>query len=172
MILPQILVSSLLATSVLATGRAIVTNQCDEPIYLWSVGGTISNQTVLLKDSSYSEIFTSDPESGGISLKVTSTPDGIFNPNTSQLIFAYSIDESLVWYNLSSVQGNGFAGRTIRLQPSDETCDPISWYDGRAPPGSQIKHCQRESNLELTFCTGHCLPSWCKHLFLNSKVYY
>lgn len=162
MVLPQTLFSSSLATSVLATGRAIVTNQCDQPIYLWSVGSTISNQTTLPKDSSYSELFTSDPEIGGISIKISSAPDGIFNPDLSQLIFAYTIDEALVWYNLSTVNGNGLSGRTIRVQPSDETCDPISWYDGRAPAEGQVKHCQKEINLELTLCTGHCLPSWCK----------
>jgi hypothetical protein len=162
MVLPQIALIISSATSVLALGRAIVTNQCDEPVYLWSVGSTVSNQTALPKDSSYAEIFHSDPESGGISIKVTSTPDGIFQNGTSQLVFAYSIDSSTVWYNMTSVFGDGFAGRTLRVQPSDEKCEPISWYDGRAPKDGQIKSCERGTNLELTFCTGHCLPSWCE----------
>jgi hypothetical protein len=162
MVLPQIALIISLATSVLALGRAIVTNQCDEPVYLWSVGSTVNNQTTLPKDSSYAETFHSDPEFGGISIKITSTPDGIFQNGTSQLVFAYSIDSSTVWYNLTSVFGDGFAGRTLRVQPSDEKCEPISWYDGRAPKDGQIKGCERETNLELTFCTGHCLPSWCK----------
>ncbi|KAF3011129.1 hypothetical protein E8E13_011424 [Curvularia kusanoi] len=162
MFLHQILVFVSFATSVFAIGRAIVTNQCDQPVYLWSVGSKTSNQTTLPKDTSYSETFTSDPQSGGISIKITPTPNGIFTPNTSQLVFAYSIDSSKVWYNLSSVFGDGFAGRTLRVQPSDEACDPITWYDGRAPETSEVKSCERETNLELTFCTGHCLPSWCK----------
>ncbi|KAF9701514.1 hypothetical protein EKO04_000996 [Ascochyta lentis] len=83
--------------SVYAIGRAIVTNQCDAPIYLWSVGGSVSPQTILPKDSSYGEVFTSDPFSGGIALKVTSTPGGIFTPNASQLIFAYNLDDTDVW---------------------------------------------------------------------------
>ena len=37
-----------------ALGRAIVTNQCDAPIYLWSVGGSIGDQKVIAKDQSYS----------------------------------------------------------------------------------------------------------------------
>lgn len=162
MVLPQIALIISSATSVVALGRAIITNQCDEPVYLWSVGSTVSNQTALPKDSSYAEIFHSDPESGGISIKVTSTPDGIFQNGTSQLVFAYSIDSSTVWYNMTSVFGDGFAGRTLRVQPSDEKCEPISWYDGRAPKDDQIKSCEKGTNLELTFCTGHCLPSWCE----------
>lgn len=151
-----------LATSVLAFGRAIVTNQCDAPIYLRSVGSTISNQTTLPKDSSYGELFHTDSAAGGIALKVTSTPGGLFTPNASQLIFAYNIDDNYVWYDMSSLFGEGFAGRTLKIQPSDEACDSIAWYDGTTPAGSQVKKCQKETNLELTFCTGHCLPSWCK----------
>lgn len=148
--------------SVLAVGRAIVTNQCDAPIYLWSVGSTISNQTILPADSSYGERFHSDPISGGIALKISSSPGGLFTPDASQLIFAYNIDDTLVWYDMSSLFGDGFAGRTLRIQPRDEECDSIVWYDGRTPAGSQVKKCHREATLELTFCTGHCLPSWCK----------
>ncbi|XPS68883.1 hypothetical protein M3J09_001162 [Ascochyta lentis] len=156
--------------SVYAIGRAIVTNQCDAPIYLWSVGGSVSPQTILPKDSSYGEVFTSDPFSGGIALKVTSTPGGIFTPNASQLIFAYNLDDTDVWYDMSSIFGDGFAGRTLRIQPSDDACGSIGWYDGRTPAGSQVKRCQRETNLELTFCTGHCLPSWspCGNAATNS----
>ncbi|KAF2622852.1 hypothetical protein BU25DRAFT_414840 [Macroventuria anomochaeta] len=160
MLLLKVLALTSFTTSVLAIGRAIVTNQCDSPIYLWSVGGTVSPQIILPKDSSYSEVFTSDPISGGIALKTTSTPGGLFTPNVSQLIFVYTIDNSSVWYDLSSLFGDGFSGRTLRVQPSDEACESIGWYDGRTPAGSQVRNCQKETNLELTFCTGHCLPSW------------
>jgi hypothetical protein len=162
MLLSSLLTIVSLTTTVCATGRAIITNQCDAPIYLWSVGGSISPQTILPKDSSYGEVFTSDPISGGIALKITSTPGGLFTPNASQLIFAYNIDDTDVWYDMNSLFGDGFAGRTLKVQPSDSGCESISWYDGRTPAGSQVKKCQKETNLELTFCTGHCLPSWCK----------
>lgn len=162
MLLSNFLALSSLATCVLAIGRAIVTNQCDTPIYLWSVGRSASDQIVLPKDSTYGETFHSDPMSGGIALKITSVPDGLTTPNASRLIFAYNVDNTSVWYDLNSLFGNGFAGRTLRIQPSDDACESIGWYDGRTPAGSHVKKCQKETNLELTFCTGHCLPSWCK----------
>lgn len=158
----KLLTVASLTTSVLAIGRAIVTNQCNSPIYLWSVGSSISPVTILPKDSSYGEVFTSDPKSGGIALKITSVPDGLFTPNASQQIFAYNIDDTDVWYDMSSIFGDGFSGSTLKIQPSDEACDIINWYDGTTPKGNQVRNCQRETNLELTFCTGHCLPSWCK----------
>lgn len=153
---------SLLLDGILAIGRAIVTNQCDAPIYLWSIGATIGKQVTLPRDSIYGEIFHSDPISGGIALRITSVPNGLTTPNASQLIFAYNIDDTSVLYDLSSLFGDGFAGRTLRIQPSDAACKSIEWYNGRTPAGNQAKRCQKEASLELTFCTGHCLPSWCK----------
>jgi hypothetical protein len=143
-------------------GRAIVTNQCDAPLYLWSVGSSIGVQQVVNKDQSYSELFHRDPVSGGIALKISAVPDGIFQPNVSQTIFAYNYDEgtNTIWYDMSDVFGDGFVGRTMTVKPSDPNCQSIDWYYGRPPAGSQVKNCQAKTDLELTFCTGHCLPSW------------
>ncbi|KAF3035650.1 hypothetical protein E8E12_001100 [Didymella heteroderae] len=161
-LLTTITALSTLTGAALAVGRAIVTNQCDSPIYLWTVGSTTSNQTILPKDSSYGELFHTDPVSGGIALKITPAPDDLFTPNASQLVFAYNVENSYIWYDMSSLFGDSFAGRTLRIQPSDDACDSIGWHDGRTPVGSQVKKCQKETDLELTFCTGHCLPSWCE----------
>ncbi|KAF1915915.1 hypothetical protein BDU57DRAFT_515709 [Ampelomyces quisqualis] len=149
-----------LATGARAVGRAIVTNQCDEPIYLWSVGGSVSKQYTIVKDTSYSEVFHVDAASGGISLKITSIESGLFKPNVTQINFAYSLDSKQVWYDMSSVFGDGFAGRTIKIAPTDSSCESITWGAGKQPAGSQVKTCQAETDLELSFCTGHCLPSW------------
>ncbi|KAJ8112691.1 hypothetical protein OPT61_g4998 [Boeremia exigua] len=131
------LLLSSLVPCVLAVGRAIVTNQCDTPVYLWTVGNSVSKQTTLSKDSTYGELFRSDSTSGGIAFKITSTPNGLTTSNASQLIFAYNVDNSSIWYDLNSLFGDGFAGRTVRVQPSEEACDTISWHDGRKPAGSQ-----------------------------------
>jgi hypothetical protein len=146
--------------SVHAAGRAIVTNQCPEPIYLWSVGGSISNQHIINPDTSYSEPFVRDPRSGGIALKITAVEGGIFKPNVSQTIFAYNLDGNRIWYDMSDIFGDGFAGRTLTLKPTDPTCQSIVWGTGKPPAGSQVKNCGANTNLELTFCTGKCLPSW------------
>ncbi|KAH3906337.1 hypothetical protein HBI56_195260 [Parastagonospora nodorum] len=143
-----------------AIGRAIVTNQCDEPVYLWSVGGSVGEQKVITKDTSYSEVFHTDPASGGVALKISPVEGGLFKPNVSQTIFAYSLDASQVWYDMSDMFGDGFAGRTLKVTPTDLTCESITWGSGKPPAGSQVKSCGAEADVELTFCTGHCLPSW------------
>ena len=143
-----------------AVGRAIVTNQCVEPIYLWSVGGSIGPQRTITKDTSYSETYHKDPASGGIALKITAIENGIFKPNVSQLIFAYNLDPQLVWYDMSAIFGEAFAGRTLKITPTDSSCASIVWGSGRQPAGSQVRNCGSNADLELQFCSGHCLPSW------------
>ncbi|KAF2677495.1 hypothetical protein K458DRAFT_319660 [Lentithecium fluviatile CBS 122367] len=143
-----------------AVGRAIVTNQCDDPVYLWSVGSDISPQVVLEKDQSYSEVFHHDPKTGGIAIKIAPVENGIFLPNVSQTIFAYNLDGNTIWYDMSDIFGDGFTGRRMTVAPTDAACESIIWWGGKPPGGSQVKNCQAETDLELTFCTGHCLPSW------------
>ncbi|KAF1838178.1 hypothetical protein BDW02DRAFT_31916 [Decorospora gaudefroyi] len=141
-------------------GRAIVTNQCDAPIYLWHVGGSIGPQNKISKDTSYSEMFVRDPASGGIALKMTNVEDGLFKPNVSQTIFAYNLDGSTIWYDMSDIFGHGFAGRTMTLKPTESSCESINWWGGKPDGSSQIKNCVATTDLELTFCPNHCLPSW------------
>jgi hypothetical protein len=153
-----------LVAEVHGLGRAIVTNQCDWPIYLWSVGGSISKQHNITKDSSYSEVFHKDPNSGGIALKMTTVEGGLFLPNASQTVFGYNLDtDDKVWYDMSDIFGDAFAGRTMSIKPSDSNCEGITWGDGRQPAGSHVKTCSANTDLELTFCTGHCLPSWSEY---------
>jgi hypothetical protein len=157
----SLITSALAITTPPAVGRAIVTNQCDGPLYLWSVGGSIGAQQTIEKDSSYSETLRRDPVSGGIALKLSNTEGGIFKPNVSQTIFAYNLDDfNQVWYDMSDLFGDGFAGRTMTVKPSNPNCESINWYAGKPGPGSQVKTCQATTDLELTFCTNHCLPSW------------
>lgn len=114
-----------------AVGRAIVTNQCDAPLYLWSVGGEIGSPVKLTLDQSYSETFHRDPKSGGIAIKLTAVENGLFLPNVSQTIFAYNLDGNTIWYDMSDIFGDGFAGRTMVIKPTDMACESISWYGGK-----------------------------------------
>jgi hypothetical protein len=170
MLFSTLVALSFIAGTAQAVGRAIVTNQCDSTIYLWSVGGSIGNQVVISKDQSYSETFHRDPVSGGIALKIAAVENGIFQPNVSQTIFSYNLDGNTIWYDMSDVFGDGFYGRTLTIKPTDTSCESISWPFGKPPAGSQVKNCQANTDLELTFCTGRCLPSWSKYRTSQSAI--
>ncbi|KAJ4295087.1 hypothetical protein N0V90_007096 [Kalmusia sp. IMI 367209] len=126
--------------SVHALGRAIVTNQCDDDLYLYSSSGA---QITLSKDVSYSEIYAPTPST------LTLTP---IQNSTWQTILTYHIANASVAWSLSDVGGgDAFAGRKITVKPSDAACEEVVWAYGKPPPapGAGEKVCGEESDLEI-----------------------
>lgn len=154
-----------LTASALAIGLAIVTNQCDDPIYIWSVGGERSDYAILSKDSTYGELYQDGWFSSGRALIVTTLPGGLFTPNATNVIFDHKLDNAFIHYDLGASFVDGVADRKISVQPKDPVCEELLW---NARASSRMQICQRESILELTFCTEHCLPAWCELLFVQN----
>ncbi|KAF2660293.1 hypothetical protein K491DRAFT_688335 [Lophiostoma macrostomum CBS 122681] len=141
-----------------ALGRAIVSNLCPDTLYLWNPLNT-NIPTALHTDSSYSELYQSNITA------LLLTPFATHPGNTSQTVFSYALssDKSQIWYNLSDAYGDPFFGRTISVKPSNVNCQDIEWYFGKPPAGSNDtagQNCIGEADVEVEFCTGHCLPSW------------
>ncbi|PGH17378.1 hypothetical protein AJ80_04833 [Polytolypa hystricis UAMH7299] len=134
-----------------AVGSAVVKNNCDFTTYVYSVGSSPGAEHALDPGEAYSEGFHRDPVTGGIALKIFRVPNGISGPNP-QTVFAYNLDDSQIWYDLSDVFGDPFEGHSLTLSPSDEACGVISWEDGKPPAGSQVKVCQSGSDLTLKLC--------------------
>ncbi|RAL11156.1 putative BYS1 domain protein [Aspergillus homomorphus CBS 101889] len=147
--------AALLLPSVAAAGNAVVTNNCNVPIYLWSVGGSVGPKQTIQPGASYSEALHYDSASGGVSLKITKTPNGLYD-GSPQLNYAYTLDGSKTWYDMSSVFGDPFAGSVVAIKPSDTSCPKICWSNGVNPGGSQVKTCQTGSNEVLTVCAPGC----------------
>ncbi|KAM3527716.1 hypothetical protein MY4038_006220 [Beauveria bassiana] len=147
---------TLVALAGLATatdpGRARVINKCGFDVTLWSVGSEISApHTLAARGGKYSEQYTRDPKTGGRALKITREPDGLFK-GKPQTNFAYTLDPGQLWYDLSDVFGDPFAGNRIQVVPSNSNCQSIVWPNGVPPAGSQVKTCTRESDTTLTLC--------------------
>ncbi|KAF7162358.1 hypothetical protein CNMCM5623_007703 [Aspergillus felis] len=73
-------------------GHATILNTCQDPIYLWSVGSTISPQSTLPPNTTYTEAYRRDPASGGIALKLTRVQNGLYTA-APQMVFAYNLVE-------------------------------------------------------------------------------
>jgi len=138
-----------------AVGRAIVTNQCDTPVYLYSVSSTTGPEVELLKDQSYSESYQSTAF-----LKIFAAQDAISVPNASQILFGYALSGNNVSYNLSDSNGAIFAGLALSIKAA-EGCEDLYWSSPKSNNTQQT--CGSDTDLELSFCTGHCLPPWCKY---------
>jgi hypothetical protein len=135
-----------------AAGNAIVVNNCGFPAYLWSVGSSVSGPATLNPSGgSYSEPFSVDPTTGGRALKITTSSDGLYT-GAPQTIYSYSLDGDNVWYDLSDVFGDAFAGNKLVEQSADASCGVIEWDSGVNPGGSQVKECGAGSDVTLTLC--------------------
>ncbi|KAL2865024.1 putative BYS1 domain protein [Aspergillus lucknowensis] len=138
-----------------AVGSANVTNNCLAKMYLWSVGGSISDVHTINPGETFSEQFYRDPVSGGVSLKISRKPDGLYD-GSPQLNFAYTLDPSQVWYDLSTVFGSAFKGKILSVASENEDCPTICWPHGEQPAGSQVKTCEPNSDKVLTLCAEEC----------------
>lgn len=140
-----------LAGAATSLGNARVVNNCPFEVTTWSVGSRVSGPFTLQTGGTYSEPFASDPKTGGRALKTTRERDGLY-AGKPQTIFAYSLRDNAVWYDLSNVFGNAFQGNKLVVASGDAQCDTIAWADGTPPAGSQVKTCQQEANVTLTLC--------------------
>lgn len=140
------------ARLVSATGSAAVLNSCPFPIYLSAVGSEASPvQTISPSGGTFNEAFTLDPKTGGRTIKVTREADGLFT-GKPQLNFAYTLDGANVWYDLSAVFGDAFAGYKVVEKSVDPGCGVIEWGSGVSPGGSQVKTCGSGSDVVLELC--------------------
>lgn len=138
-----------------AAGNAIISNKCDSPVYAWSVGSSVGSQQTIQPGAQYSEPLRRDSVSGGISLKITTEANGLYN-GSPQTNLAYTLDTERVWYDLSDVFGDPFSGKSIVVNPSVSSCPNICWASGVSPGGSQTKDCEAGSDITLTLCADKC----------------
>jgi hypothetical protein len=153
--------------TILALGNAVILNSSPHTIYAWSVGAAISARQVIVPGTSlppypsyinppiptnstgglYLEPLHSDPRSGGIALKLTTTPDGLLDGSPQQ-IFAYNVDGDKVWYDLSSVFGEPFKGS--RIEVTSSTGEAIVWDKGVDIGGNHVKSAGSGENVWCT----------------------
>ncbi|OAL45631.1 hypothetical protein IQ07DRAFT_591411 [Pyrenochaeta sp. DS3sAY3a] len=93
------------------------------------------------------EELHSDPKTGGIAIKITKSADGLYNGEPQQ-VFAYNLDKALVWYDLSSIFGEPFAGQ--RVEVTSTSGGSIVWPKGSNPGGSQVKVAPSDENVWFT----------------------
>lgn len=107
--------------TVSALGTAIVHNQCDFDVYLWSVSDTAgSMQTLSANGGEYSEAYQNNPDGGGISIKVGRDTTGF---NITQ--YEYTLQSGSLWYDLSLINGYPFVEFGVSIIPSDTTCSSV-----------------------------------------------
>ncbi|KAF7591801.1 hypothetical protein BBP40_001072 [Aspergillus hancockii] len=132
-----------------ALGHAVVINNCETPIYLWSVSSVVGDEQTLTPHSNYTETFRQDAQTGGVSIKLATVKNGLVSA-APQTNFAYNYVEERVWYSLADVFGDPFKGRRVYL---DGEVTDIAWENGVPPAGgSGVGHQGSGRDLTLTIC--------------------
>jgi hypothetical protein len=137
-----------------------VTNHCDSPAYVWSVGDTTGTYTTL--DSSnptWSQPYYNKTGGGGPSIKIKQNNDIWDGGPVTQLEYKYA---GTLWYDLSYINGIAFDGQDISMSTSDPSCPSVycsAEYpncNGGAymtPDENQDTLSCGGANLYLTFCS-------------------
>ncbi|KAF2830521.1 hypothetical protein CC86DRAFT_463811 [Ophiobolus disseminans] len=138
-------VSTLVA---LAQARAIITNNCPHPIYIWSVPSVGSAHTDNLPINSggrYEEPWRyGSSQHPGVALKVSPQSNGI-NMDMDEVNFAYSVDRSdnsKVWVDLSPIRGKSFDNKI-----AFHTCHGV-----HKSSNVHTSKCEATDDIELVLC--------------------
>lgn len=139
---------ALSALVALAQAKAIVTNQCAFPVYIWSVpqvGSSHTDNVPIKPGGRYEEPWRHGTSTNpGVAIKVSPQANGIYHGG-EEVNFAYSVDntdKSKIWVDLSPVHGKPFEKGI-----SFHTCHG-SYQTADVSTG----HCLATDDIELVMC--------------------
>ena len=120
---PALALVALLAPTALAWGNAIIHNNCGFDLYVWAVGGGVLGPAKISSGSDFAQQFYFDHGSGGVSLKVCESANGLFT-GAPQTIFAYTLDQGsgIVWLVLLFLVA--YEMNTVGV--FDDSCDVLT----------------------------------------------
>ena len=109
------------SASIASAGNVIVQNQCNFDAYLWSVSNVAGPmQTLAANGGDYTETYRSNPDGGGISMKLATNEAA---SNITQ--FEYTLETPTLWYDLSNINGYPFMAWGVSVVPSESTCNEV-----------------------------------------------
>ncbi|KAK9326741.1 hypothetical protein V1520DRAFT_106642 [Lipomyces starkeyi] len=111
-------------------GGVEIINNMGKDIYLWSVGESADATMVTLTSggNTYSESWKTNPDSGGISIKMSTTPD-----QSDVLQYEYTLVSPTIYWDLSCINmgsGSEFTAAGYAVTSNDNgicpsaTCEP------------------------------------------------
>lgn len=103
-----------------AGGSVLITNNLSQDIYAWSVSDVSGPmQTLTANGGTYSEAWQTNPNGGGVSIKLATTPD-----QSDVLQFEYTQATDTIFWDLSCINmesGSDFTQYGFAVLPTDST---------------------------------------------------
>ena len=105
-------------------GTAFIENWCNFEVYVWSVANVTNNSINNLAPTigDYSETYRTNPNGGGISLKIATTWNDSY---ITQFEYTYNTTNPNVYYDISNVNGYPFEAWGLALSQSTLNCSSI-----------------------------------------------
>ena len=101
-----------------ADGSVLITNNLNMPVYAWSVSDDVGPmQTLSANGGTYTEAWRTNPNGGGISIKLATDPD-----QSDVLQFEYTPSEDTIFWDLSCINmesDSEFTQYGFSVLPSD-----------------------------------------------------
>lgn len=150
--------AAILAGTAYATtpGNAVVVNACSYPVYLSAVpaagGGQQEVDTVLGHGQSWTQQFTELTNGDGWSIKMSKSSD---KSNPLQYEYTYHSTDSVIWFDLSCVDGNPWDGNWEVTSSGNSACIPKqSFYRFATDDAFGMQDCPVDSDITVTLCSG------------------
>jgi hypothetical protein len=119
-------------------GKAIIKNQCAEPVHVWSIAGDAEEKTSTIEGGGeWSEDYRENDNGGGISIKLSYDES---HDDVSQFEYTLAPSENKVYYDLSNIDGYPFRHGGTSIKPSDDSCPAVN-----CPAG--VKECKDAYNM-------------------------
>jgi hypothetical protein len=137
-------------------GSANVINQCECDVYLWSIANSAgaTMQTLASGNSSYSEEYRTNPDGGGISIKLSKLSN---QDHISQ--FEYTMSGETIFYDMSNINGYPFIEEGLILTGSMDVCPSVNCPAGtdcsqayNLPDDVRTLGCPVEADLTVILC--------------------
>ncbi|KAJ5751646.1 hypothetical protein N7520_008563 [Penicillium odoratum] len=101
-----------------ASGSVLITNNLSQDIYAWSVSNDVGPmQTLTANGGTYSEAWRTNPDGGGISIKLSTSPN-----QSDVLQFEYTQSTDTIYWDLSCINmeaNSEFTQYGFSVLPSD-----------------------------------------------------
>ncbi|KUL86588.1 hypothetical protein ZTR_04198 [Talaromyces verruculosus] len=115
------------STNITSDGVQIVNNM-EKTVYLWSVSDVSGDMVTLNSGETYSENWRTNPNGGGISIKISFTPE-----QTDVLQYEYTYQNPIIWWDLSCINmgdNSEFTTVGFAVSSTDPTCESATCAPG------------------------------------------
>jgi len=115
------------STNITSDGVQIVNNM-EKTVYLWSVSDVSSDMVTLNSGETYSENWRTNPNGGGISIKISFTPE-----QTDVLQYEYTYQYPTIWWDLSCINmgdNSEFTTMGFAVSSTDSACESATCAPG------------------------------------------